>query len=93
MLRGSAGFEWNHMVWFSQSQQLCSKHPRDHDPSRSHVIRMCSLPGAMVWQIIVAMTKKMAAPSTQGDLDVIKKYEMITLIYNRKSCRLDLLSF
>ncbi len=24
MLWGSAGFEWNHVVWFSQSQRLCS---------------------------------------------------------------------
>ncbi len=45
--------------------------------------------------------EKMAVPSTvrisarfsPGDFDVMKEYEMITLIYNRKSCRLYLLSF
>ncbi len=55
----------------------------------------------MVWPITAAMTKKMAPPSTVRftacfspvDHDVMKEYEIITLMYNRKSCRLDLLSF
>ncbi len=74
---------------------------QEHNWSRSHVIRMCSSQCTMVRPITVAMTKKMVAPSTirfsacfsPVDLDVMKEYEIITLIYNRKSCRLDLLSF
>ncbi len=73
---------------------------QEHDWSRSHVTCMRTSSCAMVWPIVAAMTKKMAVPSpvhfsarfSPVDLDVMKEYEIITLIYNRKSCRLDLLS-
>ncbi len=74
---------------------------KENIQSRSHVICMRSSPHAMVRPITAAMMKKMAAPGTVHfsvrfstvDLVVMKEYEIITLIYNRKSCRLDLLSF
>ncbi len=39
------------------------------------------------------MQIKMAAPRKTYALQTLKEYEIITLIYNRKSCKLDLLSY
>ncbi len=82
-------FEWNHVVWFSQSHISWSTGNKMAVP----------IPCGMV-QPIVAVVLKMIkkdggtheATSWLSFLQTLKEYEIITLIYNRKSCKLDLLS-
>ncbi len=105
ILRGIAGYEWNHMEWFSQSQQLCSKLRNDVLDSVTQsacVVYSLSLCVCMVvpshhaWMIETNDEKRWRQSSMQCTychFCKLKEYELITLIYNRKPCRLDLLTF
>ncbi len=87
-------FKWNHMVWFSQSQWLSSK-------LRSDVLNSVTQSACFVidydygyvW-LCQATTSGWSRVMTNKDGALNpKEYEIIMLIYNRKSCRLDLISF
>ncbi len=106
ILRGSARFEWNH-VWFSQSQRPCSKLRNDvldfvtQSACVAYSLSLCVsmvMPSHHFWMIKINDEKRWGPSSTPSTfwfsfLQTLKEYEIIMLIYNRKSCRLDLIFF
>ncbi len=56
MLRGSAGLEWNHVVWFHQSHNLVHRKQDGSDHTMWYMSATSIGPLGMVQPIAVAMT-------------------------------------
>ncbi len=94
-----------HMVWFSQSQWLCLK--LHNNVLYSVTLSVCVayslslcvcmvVPRHHIWMIKTNNVWRWCPSSTPSTcwlsfLQTLNEYEIITLIYNRNSCRLDLI--